>query len=394
MMFTDKKKIPRIVAALSVAFYLAAPSVTMAAQENDDIDALIAEQQRVLNQLNDRKKRENDDKLAKQIESLTKQIEILKESKDKDSDFDTKGAIESISGQLAALEKQFEVQNKRQTELMESIKKLGERTEEVQRSAAKSAKNTERTSLTAGATASTQYLVNPGPSRQLNYTQDAVNSQGNSTMVFAYAPNQLYKVYCRAGYLTDMSFKKGEKISFVGGGDTTAWAVNSTTVDGVPHLYVKPIVEASTTNLIVTTDKRSYQIILATSEWYNPMVTWTYENEEKVANLLKREKEEKTVVNAMNVKSYEELNFNYKITAKKTTFKPSMVFDDGEKTVIKFGTTPKKMPAVFVREKGRKGVKLVNFKVKDNCYILDCVIDKAELRLSEQEIVEISREKQ
>ena len=329
-MTTNKKKLSRIIAAVSLAAYIVTPNFALAANKTDDIDELIAEQQRVLAELNDRKKRAKDDALTKQIESLTKQIEDLK--KNKNDGYDTKGAIESITGQLAKLHEQIDAQNRRQTELMESIKKLGERTEEVQRGARENTFN-HRPTMVAGVSASNSFLVNPAPHSKLNYTQDAVNSQGNSTMVFAYAPNQLYKVYCRAGYLTDMAFKKGEKINFVGGGDTTAWAVNSTTVDGTPHLYVKPTVETSTTNLIVTTDKRSYQIILTTSDWYNPMVTWTYEGEEHVANLLRQEKEEKNIVNTMNVKSYEELNFNYKINSKKASFKPTMVFDDGEKTV-------------------------------------------------------------
>ena len=54
----------------------------------------------------------------------------------------------------------------------------------------------------------TQMLVNPAPAAETNYTQDAVNAQGTSTMTFAYAPNQLYKIYCRRGYLTDISFKE------------------------------------------------------------------------------------------------------------------------------------------------------------------------------------------
>ena len=108
-------------------------------------------------------------------------------------------------------------------------------------------------------------LVNPS-SQRVSYTQDGANSQDNSTVIFKYAPNQLYKIYCRVGYLTDLSLKKGERITFVGGGDTSAWAVEKAVVDGVPHIYIKPTVETSTTNLIITTNKRSYQLILNTSD--------------------------------------------------------------------------------------------------------------------------------
>ena len=49
-------------------------------------------------------------------------------------------------------------------------------------------------------------LVNPDNSyRSINTTQDAINAQGDSTMVFTYAPEQLYKIYCRPGYITDLA---------------------------------------------------------------------------------------------------------------------------------------------------------------------------------------------
>ena len=123
-------------------------------------------------------------------------------------------------------------------------------------------------------------LVNPSGTRKINYTQDGANSQENSMVVFQYAPNQLYKIYCRVGYLTDLALKKDEKITFVGGGDTSAWAVEKATINGVAHLYIKPTVDTNTTNMIIATNKRSYQIILNTSDWYNPMVTWSYGLEE------------------------------------------------------------------------------------------------------------------
>ena len=46
-------------------------------------------------------------------------------------------------------------------------------------------------------------LVNPSVPQKISYTQDGANSQENSTVVFKYAPNQLYKIYCRLGYMTD-----------------------------------------------------------------------------------------------------------------------------------------------------------------------------------------------
>lgn len=222
-------------------------------------------------------------------------------------------------------------------------------------------------------------LVNPS-SQRVSYTQDGANSQDNSTVIFKYATNQLYKIYCRVGYLTDLSLKKGERITFVGGGDTSAWAVEKATVDGVPHIYIKPTVETSTTNLIITTNKRSYQLILNTSDWYNPMVTWNYGYEEE-SEINFREEQNNLSGN------FESLNFDYKITGEKN--KLTAVFDDGEKTILKFNSLPQRLPSVFVKIRGKKGISMANYKIQNNCYVVDRVADEIEVRFSEKEILKI-----
>ena len=184
---------------------------------------------------------------------------------------------------------------------------------------------------------------------------------------------------------------KGEKISFVGGGDTSSWAIQSTTVDGVPHIYIKPVVQTSTTNIIITTDKRSYQLIVNTSDWYNPMVRWSYGQEEAAASIKQQKHDEQTITDRLGVANINNLNFEYEIKRKGSGSKPTMVFDDGSKTIIKLNKADKKLPALFIREKGHKSVLMANYKIKDNCYIIDRLLDEAELRYSDTEIVTIKR---
>lgn len=232
-------------------------------------------------------------------------------------------------------------------------------------------------------------LVNPSETRKISYTQDGANSQENSMVVFQYAPNQLYKIYCRVGYLTDLALKKDEKITFVGGGDTSAWAVEKATINGVAHIYIKPTVDTNTTNMIIATNKRSYQIILNTSDWYNPMVTWSYGLEENAEiNLQSGEENTLTQING----TVETLNFEYKISGE-SSYKPVAVFDDGEKTFLKFEKLPKRLPSLFLKESGKKDIQLANYKISDNSYILDRIADEIELRISDKEIIKIKRKR-
>lgn len=298
-------------------------------------------------------------KFKAQISELEKQVEELKRQKSSAN----VPSMEEINEKILELNEQ----QKKILDLVERLEKL---------------ENKKNISVESTAT-----LVKPSNSK-INYTQDAVNSQGNSMMTFSYAPNQLYKIYCRVGYLTDLTLKKGEKISFVGGGDTSAWAVEKATVDGVPHIYIKPTVETSTTNLIITTNKRSYQLILNTSDWYNPMVKWTYAQEEAEENLIRQTKDEQITPISFET---ENLNFDYQISGKTSEIKPTIVFDDGKRTIIKFEKLPLKMPTLFIKERGKKGVSLANYEIKGNNYILGKLVREMELRGSAKEIIKIKR---
>lgn len=315
------------------------------------------------------------EQLQNELDSLNGQLKSLRDQKNSGNE----DLIRTISERLADLEAELRAQSDLQMELMQLLES---------RYRASYNDYDDNSSRRA--------LINPVPygGNTVSYTQDAANAQGNSTMTFSYAPDQLYKIYCRTGYLTDIELKKGEQISFVGGGDTSSWAVNATTVAGVPHIYVKPVVQSSTTNLIITTNKRSYQLILTVSDWYNPMVRWSYGLEDAQTAILQNAKDEQTITADMSVTGVDKLNFSYKVSVKgNDSYKPEMVFDDGEKTIIRVNKGVKRLPALFIREPGKKDLSLANFKTKDNCYIIDRIIDRAELRYGESDIVRIERKK-
>lgn len=290
----------------------------------------------------------------------------VEKGKDKKKKIDTK----EINARIDELDEKFEAQREIQKKILEKLEQM----------------ESERVKGANEEISAYNPLVNPSAPQKISYTQDGANSQENSTVTFKYAPNQLYKIYCRVGYLTDLSLKKGEKVTFVGGGDTSAWAVEKATVDGVAHIYIKPTVDTSTTNLIITTNKRSYQLILNTSSWYNPMVTWSYGQEEQSAINLR---EEQGTISKIN-ENVESLNFNYKISGE-SSVKMVAVFDDGEKTILKFAKTPKRLPSLFIKNKGK--IIMSNYKIRENCYIVDRVAEEIELRVSDREIIKIRNKK-
>lgn len=346
-----------------------------------DLDQMILAEQRILDTL--RGNGGNDESLQTKIEELQEELRSIR--RDKGKNYDAQGAIEALFEQIASLTEQLSLQTDAQRRIMSQLEELKSNSSTATSSEYGGYDNDGHRAMGN----SSKFLIYPGPSGEVSYTQDAINSQGNSTMVFRYAPNQLYKIYCRMGYLTDLAFRTGEKITFCGGGDTAGWAVNSATVDGVPHLYIKPIVETSDTNLIVTTDHHSYQLLLQTSDWYNPMVVWSYDIEDagERQNLLARDAQ--NVTSDLAVFDPEQLHFDYDIKGK-GEFRPVMVFDDGQKMFIKFKRLSGRLPVLFGRERGKKMLSMLNYSVKDNCYIVDRVCDEAELRVSEKDSDKIS----
>lgn len=292
---------------------------------------------------------------------------------------------ESVQMEVDDLRSDVHAMSLTQTEILSLLDRLESRLQGIER------EDLDR--QTKAPAPSSQSLVHPGSQNDVSYTQDAINAQGHSTMVFSYVPEHLYKIYCRRGYLTDLAFRKGEMISFVGGGDTAGWSVSTTTVDGTPHLYIKPVVETSTTNLIVTTNKRSYQLLLHTSDWYNPMVTWTYGMEDTAILRAEDQREHSLRTGALDVTSVEALDFDYRIKGKSQEYRPKMVFSDGVRVYLKFDRLPRQQVPIFVKEPGKQQMILVNYRQKDDCYIIEVPFEKAQLRVTERDIVTIEHRK-
>lgn len=351
-----------------------------AANSDDDIDSMIQSQQQILNNLTQKKAQQDNKILLEKINTLEKKL----------SDNSSAKAVVELSAQITDLRERLEdtiTTQERIVTLLDQMEKDRKNNNAMEQLAAAQAKDLgdERYYGTA---ASRNFLVNPGgQGSDVSYTQDAINSQGNSTMIFSYSPNQLYKIYCRMGFITDLAFKKGETINYVGGGDTAGWSISKTNVDGVEHLLIKPVVETGTTNFFIATDKHTYQVIVNSSNWYNPMVKWVYGQETITENLLEKKKNERVITGNVNVSNITDMDFNY--VASGNGNKPELIFSDGEKTYLKFKSIKNKQVPIFVRAKNRKEMSLVNYTVKDNYYIIDKVFDVAQIRESDKDIVTI-----
>lgn len=231
--------------------------------------------------------------------------------------------------------------------------------------------------------------------------QDANDAnKAEAAVRFFYQDGGLYKIYCKEGFLTDIQLQPGEEITAIMGGDTSRWTIDRAQAgDGTGamrwHVYIKPQRSGIETNIVIATNKRSYQIQAVSVNWFVPIVSWTYPQEEKMAIFRAKQKEQQLADNAIltAASSYDSLNFNYRIKDGKKSWAPKMVYDDGVKTYIKMpdSIASNELPVLFVRS-GKK-LTMVNYRYKNGTFIVDRLFNEAELRVSQKDTVRIVKER-
>lgn len=212
------------------------------------------------------------------------------------------------------------------------------------------------------------------------------------TTIFNYDKSSIYEITSAVDHVTDIALKEGENITTTPtAGDTVRWnlSVMKSGNGGraQTHIIVKPLDTNIETNLIITTDQNIYHINLKSGDFHMPSVAWNYPMDEKIKfeDVLNRRKNEEATINPVN------LCFNYEIEGKNYNWKPIRVFDDGSKTYIQMPRNLKvtEAPVLFLLD-DKKNPLIVNYRVKGDLYIIDRLIEKAELRVGHDKAIKIS----
>jgi type IV secretion system protein VirB9 len=228
----------------------------------------------------------------------------------------------------------------------------------------------------------------------------------NAIMTFDYTPGAVYQVYAAPMRLTAVQLQPGEKI--VGkpaAGDTIRWVMGvgrSGPAGGEQqqYLYIKPTRAGLDTTIAINTDRRTYYLELHSDPTtYMVAVQWRYphdELEQLEANSA-RDEAVAAATTATNI-SLDAINFSYRVSVEKgkPRWTPVQVFDDGRKTFLRFpgAMLTREAPALFVLSSTDE-TQLVNYRVKNDYYIVDRLVDRIELRVGQkdQEIVRITRDR-
>lgn len=231
-------------------------------------------------------------------------------------------------------------------------------------------------------------------------------------VIFAYGQS-MPKLTCSPTRACDVEMQGGEKVKKVILGDGVNWTWNAaeSVERGLPvqHVVFQPRDSDLESNVIITTDRRTYHIKLYAPRregvylnrvgfYYPQELVSDWEEKAGVAAAVQA-KEENGKVLPVPV-SIDKLDFDYRVDGD-AGFRPVRVFNDGGRVYMEMpnGIRAEESPVlVLLDEKGQAMV--VNYRVKDDPeskkihYVVDKLFAKGELRLGSEKVQIVWKKKE
>lgn len=220
----------------------------------------------------------------------------------------------------------------------------------------------------------------------------------NTANVYNYNKYKQFEINTKVGYVTDVQLRPGEVVQKIASGNTTQWQVDVDIIDGVQHVYIKPMVSGIRTNMIINTDQRSYRFLVNSTDDMEYVVVFNFAELDREAQL-KAEAEALAAQQARldNLKRLQNTHFNtnYKVIKTKnvkTAYVPKNIFDDGQKTYIEVSDLALRdnLPLVYSYDDWEKGkLQLVNYRLKNNVIEIDKVVNKMRVMFSQNSYFDV-----
>lgn len=198
--------------------------------------------------------------------------------------------------------------------------------------------------------------------------------------------DQPVTVRCQQLLATDIELEPGERISTTLLGDTERWkAAQSISGTDTPHVIVKTTSdEAVTTNVVMTTDRRTYRLTLvgnrgaaqAHVRFYYPREIVQRYAEARAAHVLAVERQQRA---EQHQNAATPRNYLYRVRGPDVTWKPQTVFDDGTRVFLLMppGMRTSTAPVLYVTRHGQE--EQVNYSVRDSYFVIENLFDSAVL---------------
>lgn len=177
--------------------------------------------------------------------------------------------------------------------------------------------------------------------------------------------------------------QKGETIATNGLhlGDSVRWQLSPAIGGNQTQLVIKPIDAGLSTSLVAITNKRTYHIkLISRKDEYMPGIAFKYPDEIQQQWLSHQTQVHKKEVHHQmsNGVNLEDLDFNYQVSnCRKCKFKPLRIYNNGHQTVIEMSKSLVRTDAPALLVTSEQGDELVNYRMKDDKYIVDRLFEEA-----------------
>jgi type IV secretion system protein VirB9 len=225
----------------------------------------------------------------------------------------------------------------------------------------------------------------------------------NSSVEFRFGES-LPTIVCAILQVTDVELQAGEVVTHINLGDSTRWTVESALSgsgsEQVEHLIVKPRDIGLSTSLVVTTDRRTYHLLLVSDETeFMHDVTFLYETTAATLPAVasatpaaapissdpppRHAHGDGKQVRLVAKEPADDADDSYTVDGK-ADWKPVQVYSKDGKTYLEMPSSMRHKEAPVLFEEKRWSwfhheKVLVNYRVHGKWYVVDRVLDKATL---------------
>ncbi|PIR10231.1 MAG: hypothetical protein COV52_09740 [Gammaproteobacteria bacterium CG11_big_fil_rev_8_21_14_0_20_46_22] len=228
--------------------------------------------------------------------------------------------------------------------------------------------------------------------KQYEKTGKLETVKGNGWISYPYSEDSKPIISCSMYHFCIVQLESGEKLNSYGLGNTQDWKTNAfVTGEGKGasiSIEVKPTQNNMSTDMTISTNKRTYLIGLVAKAGAGTSVLRFYYPEETMidniarANQIQQGDATSQVIDSTSLSSgtnvdLDHVNFNYKIKGDSPPWRPLRVFDDGNKTYIEMPaiTARFSLPVLYLAR--NKKMQMVNYRYEKPYFVIDGLFSRA-----------------
>jgi P-type conjugative transfer protein TrbG len=203
----------------------------------------------------------------------------------------------------------------------------------------------------------------------------------------------LPSVVCAPLFVCAVELESGETVNNIDIGDMARWKITPASTgsgaNATTTVIIKPTDADLVTDLIITTDKRTYiiKLISRQNDWMS-RISFVYPEEQQAQWAAFRQKQQQQVDDNFlpSGQNIENLDFNFRITGDHPSWTPMRVYSDGRKTYIQMPPSMDNTEAPALVALGNQSgwfseptKEIVNYRLHGDTFVVDKVLNRAAL---------------